>query len=480
MVAYFILFATVILIGIWGLQVVMLNYFYGTMKTNQTKEVVQELHNSYKTKSTDRFLKDVEHVSDTYDMYIYVSSYDGTAIYFKPSGNDISRLPGFENEEDANDDGVPYKYAAQIQTLRKHMLNGEGSAYVKIKGADDSQVILAYGGLLQSKDKEHMAIFMFSPLWPMSSTVRILASNLVLVTIIALLIACLISVYLSTRITRPIRKMEKTAKRLADGEYGIVFKGGHYSELVNLADTLTSASIELEKSDMMHKDLMANVSHDLKTPLTMIKSYAEMIRDLSGDIPEKRNQHLQVIMDEADRLNGLVNDMLTVSRLQSGKLTLEASDFDLTESVDNILNTYRVKELDSSYTFNFESAGEFYVHADKEKIQQVISNFITNALKFCGDDKTINISLIKKGRMVELSVEDHGSGIAPEEIDHIWERYYRSSSNMVRETEGSGLGLSICKEILSLHKIQFGVDSTLGQGSRFWFQLPIVKKPVNS
>ena len=105
----------------------------------------------------------------------------------------------------------------------------------------------------------------------------------------------------------------------------------------------------------------------------------------------------------------------------------------------------------------------------------MLSNLVTNAIKFCGDDKFINISLRRRGRSVLCKVEDHGVGIAPDELSHVWERYYRSSSNMVRAAEGSGLGLSIVKEILTLHKVDFGVDSTVGEGTSFWFELPFVK-----
>ena len=312
-------------------------------------------------------------------------------------------------------------------------------------------------------------------MYPVSSTISILTRQLIIVTLISLILACVISFYLSNRITRPIRKINNSAKRLAAGEYGIVFTGGHYTEINDLADTLTGASIELEKSDLMQKDLIANVSHDLRTPLTMIKSYAEMIRDISGDNPVKREQHLNVIIDETDRLNSLVGDLLTVSKIQSGKNTLEKTRFSLSEAVKSIVETYRVKELDGGYTINLKCPADFNVFADEEKIKQVVSNLISNAVKFCGDDKTVDVVLKKQGRQVKVSVIDHGCGIAPEDLEHIWERYYRASSNMVRSVEGSGLGLSICKEILSLHKSDFGVDSTLGKGSTFWFKLDLVK-----
>ncbi len=458
---YFLLFAAVLMVALWVLQVVLLNNFYGTMKTQQTKEVAAEIESAYKYRDTDKFLEVVSDISDSYDMYIYVVSYDGKTTYYQPPTNDMIQGQG-ENA---------MQYASQIQTLNEQMIKSGGSAYVTIPGSDSSQEIFAYGSVLQHKSKEPMIVYIFSPLWPVSSIIKILTHQLVYVTIISFILACVISLYLSTRISRPIRKINKDAKKLAAGEYGIVFQGGHYSELIDLTDTLTTASIELEKSDMLQKDLIANVSHDLKTPLTMIKSYAEMIRDISGDNPEKRGEHLNVIIDEADRLNVLVNDMLTMSRLQSGKITLEKSTFNLTETVEGILNTYKILEDEDGYKFVFQCDSEYFVHADIEKIKQVIINLVNNAVKFCGSDKTIIVSLKKRGRNVAFRVEDHGSGIAKEELDHIWERYYRSSSNMKREQEGTGLGLSICKEILNLHKAKFGTNSTLSEGSQFWFEL---------
>ena len=457
---YFVLFASFLMLVLWFLQVLFLNNFYGVMKGEQTKSVAKDIETTYKLKSNEKFLKKVEEISNSNDMFIYIVSSDGSTMYFKPSGDNTSSQ----------------YYLAQIDTVNNYMLeHNTNKAYLTIKSIDDSKEIFAYGRVLKATDKTPLIVYIFSPLWPISSTVHILTNQLVYVTFISLLVACLISFYLSIRITRPIRKITHSAERLANGEYGIVFKGGHYTEINHLADTLTEASIELEKSDMLQKDLIANVSHDLRTPLTMIKSYAEMIRDLSGNNPEKREQHLQVIIDETDRLNSLVSDLLTISRMQSGKMVLERKNFNITEAARSILNTYRIMEEEEGYDFSLNSSANFIVNGDEEKIKQVISNLVTNAIKFCGEDKVINVTLKRRGKMVICKVEDHGMGIAPEELNHVWERYYRASSNMVRSAEGSGLGLSIVKEILTLHKSNFGVDSTIGKGTTFWFELAFVK-----
>ncbi len=461
---YFILFTGFLMIVLWFLQVLFLNNFYEVMKVSQTEKVVKNIKTSYVSSSYKDFIKKTEKISDSNDIYIYISSFDGDTMYFKPSGDNTSSR----------------YYLEQINTVNQRLFS-EQKTYItlRIKGQDDSKITLACGIILTGKDKTPLIVYVFSPLWPVSSTIQILTNQLVYVTFIALALACLISFYLSVRITRPIRKISNSAERLAGGEYGIVFKGGHYTEINNLADTLTRASIELEKSDMMQKDLIANVSHDLRTPLTMIKSYAEMIKDISGNNPEKREAHLNVIIEETDRLNTLVGDLLTISRMQSGKMTLNPGSFNITDAANSILNTYRIMEDSEGYHFELNSPARFIVNGDEDKLKQVISNLVTNAMKFCGEDKTVIVTLKKRGRMVLCRVEDHGIGIAPSELGHVWERYYKSSSNMVRSAEGSGLGLSIVKEILTLHKVDFGVDSTVGQGTTFWFELPYVKAEKN-
>ncbi|MBQ9016328.1 MAG: hypothetical protein IJ109_09475 [Firmicutes bacterium] len=463
---YFVLFAGFLMLLLWSLQVLFLNNFYGAMKINQTKMVAQQLQDSYHSDQESDFRAEVADLSRSYDLHIYVISYYGgePALLYAPTG-----------------DTMLSHYGNAIVSMYETIVDGNGAdTQISRIGRTAEKDAYAYATVINKEDcsedfGDACVLYIFSPLRPVTSTSKIMTTILIYVTIISLILAFFMSLYLSARITRPIRKITSSAERLARGEYGIVFKGGHYTEINNLADTLTSASIELEKSDLIQKDLIANVSHDLRTPLTMIRSYAEMIRDLSGDDPQKRQQHLQVIIDESKRLNDLVEDLLTVSRMQSGKISIEKKDFSISEAVLSIARTYRVLEVEQGYRFQVNCPANFIVNGDEEKLKQVVSNLVTNAMKFCGEDKQINIALQRRGRLVRVSVEDHGSGIAAEDLDHIWERYYRSSSNTVRASEGSGLGLSIVKEILTLHKATFGVDSTLGQGSTFWFELDLVR-----
>ena len=469
---YFVLFAAVILILLWSLQVIFLNNFYGIMKSSQTKIVARELQRSYVNHDRDEFLDDVGEHARSFDLDCFVFSYSaGIPVLVNAPGGGGGNKYGGETLDYSEAVGILY---SKIQS------SGTGSAELDNSDGDIPNKMFAYAVVLSGYEggtsyEDSEILYVFSPLRPVASTQRIMTTILIYVTIISLILAIIISFYLSTRITRPIRMITKSADKLAHGEYGVVFKGGHYTEINQLADTLNSASIELEKSDMKQKDLIANVSHDLRTPLTMIRSYAEMIRDISGDDRKKREAHLQVIMDESDRLNSLVEDLLAVSRLQSGKLSIEPGEFSISEAVTSTMHTYRIMEEEEDYHFEVDVPMNYIVFGDEEKIRQVLINLITNAIKFAGDDKYVGVSLSKKGRSIRCSVTDHGKGIAEEDLDHIWERYYRSSSNMTRSQEGSGLGLAIVKEILTLHSCTYGVDSTLGEGSTFWFEMDVLK-----
>ena len=218
----------------------------------------------------------------------------------------------------------------------------------------------------------------------------------------------------------------------------------------------------------MQRDLIANASHDLRTPLTMLKAYAEMIRDLSGDNPVKRNEHLQVIIEETDRLTALVNDILDLSKYENGKMTLERSEFDMEERLNEIVDRYRGLSEVSGYTFTLETDGPAPVCCDAGKIEQVICNLMNNAMNYTGEDKQIFVRLSHEQDGIRIAVRDTGKGMDQETLSRIFDKYYRSE-NYKRAVRGTGLGLSIVKAILRMHDYAFGVDSTVGVGSTFWF-----------
>jgi signal transduction histidine kinase len=368
----------------------------------------------------------------------------------------------------------PSVYRAEIENLYNELVASGANSFTKnVTDPKTGLITLEYAAFLTSSAGDHNVLYIFSPLYPMQSTIDILQSQLIYVTIIAMIMGLIISLLISRRISEPIENITKSAEKLGEGEYGVVFDGGHYSEITKLADTLTYTSLELAKSDNLQKDVIANVSHDLRTPLTMITSYAEMIHDLSGSDPEKRNAHLQVIIDEADRLNKLVTDFLEISRMQSGVQKVTLTLFSLKELIENVLQSYTGYVEKEGFKLVFISSGKGMIRADEERVKQVIDNLVTNAFKYSGQDRTVEVKMFDEDGYVRCEVSDHGIGIPKKDLKYIWERYYRASTNYKR-TNSTGLGLSIVKQILLLHGANFGVESALKKGSTFWFE---IKKP---
>ncbi len=312
-------------------------------------------------------------------------------------------------------------------------------------------------------------------------TVGNLQIYLLIVGVAVFVIAFLISLAFSRKLTSGLKTMSDTAVCLAKGNYDIEFTNADYNEMAQLSDTLNYVRDEVKKSEDFQREILANVSHDLKTPLTMIKAYASMIKEISGDNPEKREKHLQVIIDEADRLTGLVNDVLSVSKLQSNMDELKLQVFNLTELVYGIINKFGYLQETQGYSFMLDIDSSLYTRADKEKIRQVIYNLLGNAANYTGADKTVYISLKSSmdGKRVRLSVKDTGKGISKDKIDEIWNRFYRVKENHNRPVKGTGLGLNIVKVILENHSFDFGVESEENKGSLFWVDFPCVPAEIN-
>lgn len=303
-------------------------------------------------------------------------------------------------------------------------------------------------------------------------------SRVVLTSIFVFVLSFAVTSAVSGWFTNPITEMTKKARRLAQGNFDVDFNSGEIygRELVQLAEALNYARDELSKTDRMQKDLIANVSHDFKTPLTMIKGYASMIMEISGDIPEKRNKHAQVIVDEADRLASLVSDVLDLSKISSGIEEIKMATFDISAYVEETLGRFDYLTETKGYQFITDIDEDLYTRGDEIKLGQVLYNLIGNAANYTGDDKTVYVKLKKAGNgACRFSVTDTGKGIKPEKIPEIWNRYYRSTETHKRPVRGTGLGLSIVKTVLERHGFVFGVDSEVGKGSTFYVFFPLVE-----
>ncbi|MDD5922075.1 MAG: HAMP domain-containing sensor histidine kinase [Eubacteriales bacterium] len=464
------LFAVVIILSVGGLELWGVTHQYESLKQEETTRLASEIRSKY--------MRNAAGLSSLHSIIRSTSMSTDFTIIIRDKNN----MPVTDEQGRTIDDTFRFNGAENLENeilkLNEKLKNSEFDSASAVSKEEDGRKTLEYACTLQSTDENTYYMYIFSPLYIEKSSLSIIRTILEVIAFFAIIAASFLAWFLSKTIARPIRSITESAAEMARGNYSVKFRGGSYTETKELADTLTMAESEMDKAGQYQQDVIANVSHDLRTPLTMIQSYAEMIRDISGDNPEKRNAHLKVIIDESKRLTALVNDMLNLSRMQSQRMVLVQIPYDLKRDVIDTLASYKIMEEQEGYHFKTEfSKGPIFVNADEEKIKQVMNNLLSNAVKYCGEDKEIIVSLKRSGRTCRFSVTDHGMGISEDEIPHIWDKYYKSSTHHVRSTTGTGIGLSIVKEILNLHHAEFDVKSTVGKGSTFWFELPVIKPP---
>ncbi len=485
-----VVFIICVLLSIWFFQVRMLNVFYQMSKFYELDESAEAisyaLDDEVDTKNT------VLYYADEYDFDIWVLE-----ISQAPDQKYVGRYIITANDSGSN--YLPFiKY--QIETIYSQTVDNGGKYIASVPaesftegigieviednfGNKDSYPrVTQYNGAIGtlysridiSNGKTYMTV-QYASLTPLQTTVTTLKYQFFYIGTVMVIMAILLVAILSKLITKPIVKMNEAAKNLALGNYDADFSGHGYREINELAMSLNFASHELAKTDNLQKELISNVSHDLRTPLTMIKGYSEVMRDIPG---ENTPENIQVIIDETSRLSDLVNDMLDLSKIQSGARRPQAEEFNITETVRETLGRYEKLIMKDGYKIEFITDKDVSVTADRVMILQVIYNLINNAINYTGDDKYVLVRQTSNDTHVKICVSDTGDGIAADEMNDIWDRYYRVDKVHKRAVIGTGLGLSIVKGILEKHGASFGVESVLGHGATFWFELELSETPL--
>ncbi|MCH5195204.1 MAG: sensor histidine kinase [Oscillospiraceae bacterium] len=437
--------------------IAMFPMFYGWMKTYEISEVYEDIRTNW---YSDDIKQIVESQAFDKKMFIEIIYPDNRSYFVDMLGGSLSirmiSKSSFINSVNNSDSGTIYK------TFRDEKENNS---------------ILMMGSYIGSdRNSPEAYIFIFNYLQPIGTTVQIFQRQFYIVGLLMMILTIFISALFSNKISEPIIRINNSAKTLPQGKFDAKIGKRDYEEIKQLAGTLSQASKEIAKSDDLRRELMSNISHDLRTPLTMIKAYAEMIRDISGDNPEKREKHIKVIIDETDRLSSLVTDILDLSKLQAGVTELNIEAFNLSENISGVVSRFDIVKYNDGITVDLQAEDNIRISGDISKLDQVVYNLINNAVTYAGDDKKVFVRLFKNDKgMVRFEVEDHGEGISPENLPYIWDRYYKVSERSAthkRAKMGSGIGLSIVKSVLEQHGFKYGAESSLGQGSKFWFEAP--------
>ncbi len=320
-----------------------------------------------------------------------------------------------------------------------------------------------------ASDGRTISLVFYAIISPVNATISTIKVQLVYVTGIMLVLSIILSFIIAKTVSKPIEKLNEGAKVLAAGNYSVHFSGKGYREIHELSDTLNTTASELSKVEGLRRELLANVSHDLRTPLSLIYSYSERMHDFSNEITPEQTQ---VIMDETTRLTSLVNDMLDISKFENGVQKLNPARFNLYDVLNPIvqrMNTLLDKE---GYKIEFDCKREIIVIADRVKLEQAFYNLLTNAINYTGDSKKVSVWVENVKNGVRFNIKDYGDGIEAKNIPFIWDRYYKIDKGHKRALVGTGLGLSIVKKIVEMHFGEYGVESQVGNGSTFWFILP--------
>ena len=472
----FLIFSMVLITIMWLFQSVLFDSFYRTIKATQVERCASSIIRNIENEDLNSIIEEVEEQNDMdISLYVVYPFRDGHILdpIYVPHNFTSSRLVT--------------DYNSVMEYYKKAVMNG-GKVVEKRDNSysynsntpkrfhppleKESSQLLTCAQLTDTRNVHHLVI-VESDIAPDASVVSTLRIQFIIMTGFILLISVFIAVATSHYVSKPIHDTTKKAKLLAQQNYDLTFYGGNYKELCELNDTLTYSAHELQKLDELRRELIANISHDLRTPLTMITGYSEVMRDIPG---ENSPENIQIIIDEANRLSQLVNDLLDISKLESGTVAMENKTLCLTDCIKDIFKRYTKLTEQGGYDIQFEYSDDVYIYADQLRISQVLYNLINNAINYAGDDKTIIVKQTVTNDEVCVEVIDHGVGIEEDKLPYIWDRYYKVDKEHIQAVVGTGLGLSIVKNILNQYNSDYGVKSTLGVGSTFWFTIKTVKK----
>lgn len=463
---YLIIFCILTASIVFLFQIVLLRPMYEANKIKSIETVGSFVEKFIEDERLDEFVDYMQSQSDTCIMVYQSSSSGGMQGSIGNRGCMISSITNSERAK-----FVTKAIGSKNHSYLARVTNNSSDFGVDGDQGDNFDTIV-YTKIVNAAD--YSSIIMVSGnITPLNATTETLASQMRYIALFMIVAVAILTLLMYRHIAKPIIGITSNAKQLPQGKYTIDPKTNRYKEAADLNNTLVQAANDIQKADKAKRDLISNVSHDLRTPLTMIGGYGEMMIDLPE---EKTDENIQVIVDETKRLNALVNDLLDMSRLQDGRIVLHKEVFDISALLKTQLQKYDVYRMQEGYTIESELLDTIYVNADKKRIEQVINNFLNNAVNYGGEAKHIIVREIKKENTVRIEVQDFGEGIDSKDLDNIWDRYYKVDKEHVRVANGSGIGLNIVKQLLELHGVPYGVKSSKGKGSTFYFEMPIEKE----
>ncbi len=355
----------------------------------------------------------------------------------------------------------------------------------------DSEYLVLYGTLSNGN-----MILMRTALESIRESVKLSNQFLAYIAVIAIAFGTLVAVFVSRRITNPILELTDISKRMTELDFEAKYHArGKHNEIDELGEHMNEMSETLEKTiselksannqllldiekktkiDEMRREFLSSVSHELKTPLALIQGYAEGLKECINEDAQSRDFYCEVIMDEADKMNKMVKKLLTLNQLESGNETISMERFDLTELICGVVNASGILLSQEGITITECPSEPMFVWADEFMIEEVVTNYLSNAIHYAQGEKQISIRYQKMDSCIRVSIFNTGIRIPEEDVDKIWSKFYKVDKARTREYGGSGIGLSIVKAIMEAHHQECGVINH-ENGVEFWFELDMGK-----
>ncbi|QBP92167.1 sensor histidine kinase [Bacillus mycoides] len=400
-----------------------------------------------------------------------------------PSKSEVRLANDFETLQ-----AVEY-FASTIRqgTSNSNQLN----TYILDSGENIKNSVFVKPIMENGKTKEYA--FVIASLQPVNEAMLVLKDYYVYALIIVFLVIILLSFYYSKIIVKPLIKINRVTKKMAnfdfseklpvtaDDEIGGLSSGINTLSVnlkdridrLNVANTKLQQDIERERQlEKTRKEFISGVSHELKTPLSVIRSFAEGIQD---GVSKDTTYYTNVILEETDNMNRLIVEMLELAKLESGTYKLEMSTFSIGELIQQVYTKLLFSMEEKHLQVDIHADSSLFVKANRSRIKQVVVNLLSNAIRYTPDGEKIHVSIIETEDTVKIKIENTGNPIPEESLEKIWDRFYRLDASRSRHTGGTGLGLSIVKNILDLHHAEYGVYNTTNSVV-FYFNLQKVKE----
>jgi signal transduction histidine kinase len=497
--AFLLGFSVLLLVVLWLFQTVLLDTFYKKIKVTEIRRNAAVIINNIESENIEKIIEDI---SDNNNITVNITDLNGRGLQgnlpriFTPdsrrrieenaalvtkardNGGEIHEYITPSAEPRPRNNTEPDRAAVRPRNPPAENRPGNNTEPDRTRNVRTTPVrrqpiqSLIYVKMANNRQDGQYAVIIRAVISPVNATVTTLRYQLYFISCIILFLSVILAFIIAKRVSKPIEEISRSAAALADGNYDTRFTGKGFYEITALSDTLNTAAVELSRVESLRRELLANVSHDLRTPLSLIYSYAEMMRDFPGEITPEQTQ---TIMDEARRLTTLVNDILDISKLENEMEQLNISRYNLTQNISETAEITEKLLKKEGFEITFSHNGDVYVEADKVKIDRAFYNLLVNAINYSGESGKISVEQAVIENRARISVTDYGEGIAGTDLPFIWDRYYKSGKSHKRAVTGSGLGLSIVKKIIDIHGGKYGVVSEAGKGSTFWFEIGLSK-----